>query len=837
MNLVLIRSPQTADEQVLRLKPGRNTLGSDSRNDLSVNAPGVLPYHLDINCWSDSVITVVAAVTDSSFLYQGKPCNRATIKPGEVFSIRDILFCCQFAPALERTQHVAYVPHAQGTASGPVQVGEAAASSQASGFLQQQAITFPLLIGRNPRCNLILDHPQVSGFHARITRESNGVWIEDLHSSNGTYVSDILIHKAPLNTGDSIVIMPYLLLYTGTYLNIYTFQRESQLIGWQVSVSVSAKKILDRVTIACNSNELVGLIGPSGSGKTTLMKCLSGQTLPGSGRVQLNGLEMYQHFPVFKHNIGFVPQDDILHRELSVHQTLMYAAKLRLPRDMSDKERKTRVYETLIELELEEQERQAVQRLSGGQRKRVNIAVELLTKPGILFLDEPTSGLDPALDEKLMILFKKLSQDGRITILTTHLLEHAGMFSKIALMHYGRLIFFGPPAEALDFFHVNAINALYSRIKEQPAEVWQEEFQKTSASRESVEKLRELVLPSRRKEVSVPVVARESPAAMVAQWKILSSRYLDIILRDRKNTSILLLQAPLIAFFIMVATSSISSRLFMMALAALWFGCNNSAREICKELPIYRRERMVNLSIIPYLGSKFVILSSLVVIQCLVLALLTPSDFLRAYWPLVLCGMAGIAMGLFVSSIVTSPDKAIALVPILLIPQVLFSGIFGELHGAKKLMSETMISKWSYNLLKKEFDLPSLAEKKKLEKKIDDAQTTMKDAHERVDSLQTKLNDRLNRMESTHDRDEMENLRYDARSITRQLQAQQRLIESAREEAENSEQQLRDLANRFVWIDRPDSNFEWPALVMFIIAFLAGAALQLKRTDRLLITL
>lgn len=239
MNLVLIRSPQTADEQMLRLKPGRNTLGSDARNDLNVKAPGILPYHLDINYWNDSLV-VISKSTETAFLYQGKPCNRATIRAGDVFSIHDIHFYCQFAPVLEPTQHVAYVPNAQVTPSGSIR--EAGPGSHVSGFVQQNPIAFPLLIGRNPGCDLVLDHPQVSAFHARITRESGGIWIQDLQSSNGTYVSDIPIQKAPLNAGDSIVIMPYLLIFTGTYLNVYTFQRESQLIGWQVSVAASAKK-------------------------------------------------------------------------------------------------------------------------------------------------------------------------------------------------------------------------------------------------------------------------------------------------------------------------------------------------------------------------------------------------------------------------------------------------------------------------------------------------------------------------------------------------------------------------------------------------------------------
>ena len=495
--------------------------------------------------------------------------------------------------------------------------------------------------------------------------------------------------------------MPYLILFTGEFLNVYTLQQQSQLIGWQISVAAGEKQIIDRATLACNSNELIGLIGPSGSGKTTLMKCLSGQVFPSNGRVQLNKVDVFTHFDLFKRNIGFVPQDDIIHRELTVQQTLMYSAKLRLPRDMTEMERRIRVKETLIELELEEQERLAVHRLSGGQRKRVNIAIELLTKPGILFLDEPTSGLDPALDEKLMLLFKKLSQDGRITILTTHLLEHATMFSRIALMQSGRLIFFGSPQEAMSFFEVNALSALYSKIKNRSADEWQEEFQKTATHRKDFDQARDQVLPSKRSTVQSSEKIAEPPAYFLHQGVTLARRYLEIILRDRKNTGLLLLQAPLITFFIWIATTNLSSRLFMMTLAAIWFGCNNSAREICKEIPLYRRERMVNLAISPYLTSKFVVLAVLNGS-----AMFGPrSANTRPVFSSVLAAGALRCGRSFTwiadRSIVNSPDKAIALVPILLIPQVLFSGIFGELNGFQRSLGETMISKWSYNLLKK----------------------------------------------------------------------------------------------------------------------------------------
>lgn len=706
------------------------------------------------------------------------------------------------------------------------------ADLQVSGFITQKQIDkLPLLIGRSPECHLVLNHPQVSGFHARLVAENGAVAIEDLGSSNGTYLSNSLIRRALLRPGDTILILPFFLIFTGAQVNVYSIQRESQLLAWQITVQVATKKILDRVTLTCGSNELVGFIGPSGSGKTTLMKCLSGQILPSSGRVQLNDLELFSHFNSLKHNIGFVPQDDILHRELTVQQTLMYAAQLRLPVDMSEKERKTRVWETLIEMELEEQERLSVSRLSGGQRKRVNVAIELLTKPGILFLDEPTSGLDPALDEKLMTLFKKLSQDGRITVVTTHLMENADMFSRIAIMHYGRLIFYGSPQEARSFFHVTALSQIYNQLKERPAEEWQDDFQKTKLQQKVSEQVRDRVLPSRRTPGELVSAGREPPIHALSQWRILSQRYLHIILRDQKNTGILLLQAPVIAMFIIVATTNLSSRLFMMTLAALWFGCNNSAREICKEFPIYRRERMINLAILPYLGSKFVVLSGLVVLQCIVLALLTPHDALLIYWPLILCGFAGVALGLCVSSIVDSPDKATALIPILLIPQVLFAGIFGELHGGQRLVGEVMISKWSYNLVKKEFNLPSLQQKDALERRIDDSQQIMKESQEQLQTIQQNLQNTLDEMENTYDPMKLDRLRSDARRRMSALREEQQTIRDARQDLDEAEKELRRKAKLFVWIDRPDSDVDAIALVVFTLFFLACSAYQLKRKD------
>ncbi len=834
MDLVLVQAPGKSEERVIPLTTGINVLGSGPQSHIRISSPHVRSHHLNIEP-SGEGLSVRSAQPDILFKYRENLCHQALLQNGETFSIDGIEFLCRRIPSSERTELGSFGRHL--TAEKAQKSNAAQAPSlgemQVSGFVSQKLLTrFPLLIGRNEGCDVVLNHPQVSSMHARLERNNGILYLEDLRSSNGTYVNDRLIHRTPLSPGESVLIMPYMLLFTGEFLNIYTLQQQSQLIGWQISVSAGEKRIIDRGTLVCNSNELIGLIGPSGSGKTTLMKCLSGQILPSAGRVQLNGLDVFTHFDLFKRNIGFVPQDDIIHRELTVEQTLRYAAKLRLPLDMSEKERKIRVKETLIELELEDQERLPVHRLSGGQRKRVNIAIELLTKPGILFLDEPTSGLDPALDEKLMVLFKKLSQDGRITILTTHLLEHAMMFSRIVLMHSGRVIFFGSPQDAMNFFQVNTLSALYSRIKNRPAEEWQDEFQKTETHRNDINLARDQILPSKRSTSQSTERLPEAPSHPVHQGITLAKRYLEIILRDRKNTGLLLAQAPLITFFIYIATTNLSSRLFMMALAALWFGCNNSAREICKELPLYRRERMVNLGIVPYLSSKFVVLSILLALQCVVLALLTPDKFLHAYWPLLLCGVAGVSLGLLVSSIVNSPDKAIALVPILLIPQVLFSGIFGELKGTQKIFGEVMISKWSYNLMKKQFELPSLQLKDSLEQSIDLSQNEMEEAQERISSLQNELDEILEKMGDVADFVELNTLRYDADRISRDLKHEQQNMEDARDELQRSERRLRNNARLFVWIDHPDSKIrDQVVLVLFTVVFLVASGFALKQKD------
>ncbi|MBI2373238.1 MAG: ATP-binding cassette domain-containing protein [Deltaproteobacteria bacterium] len=249
-----------------------------------------------------------------------------------------------------------------------------------------------------------------------------------------------------------------------------------------LAYEAGGKKLLHDVSLSVESGQLIALLGPSGSGKSTLMLSMNGFR-PAKGRVELCGRDLYAQFEKLKTLIGFVPQDDIVQPSLTVDRTLFYAAELRLP-ELSSAERKTRVSEVIDAVELSERRSVRVKKLSGGQRKRVSLAVELLASPPLLFLDEPTSGLDPALEEKTMALFRRITTRDRITVVTTHVLASLDVVDRAIIMSAGRLVFVGPPSEAPAFFGVTEKAAIYRVLGE--AKAWEEKFRASSLYREHV---------------------------------------------------------------------------------------------------------------------------------------------------------------------------------------------------------------------------------------------------------------------------------------------------------------------------------------------------------------
>lgn len=231
------------------------------------------------------------------------------------------------------------------------------------------------------------------------------------------------------------------------------------------------------LNLSVRAGEFVGLLGPSGSGKSTLLKAISGLDKPNKGQILVNGEPLYKNLDNWRKKIGYVPQDDIIHRELSVRKAVHYAARLRLSPQMDAKRREALVTRVIHEVGLEDREKLKIRKLSGGQRKRASVAVELLNRPEVLFLDEPTSGQDPQLEESMMALFRALAQDGTSVIVTTHAMASVELLDIVVLLQAGMLVYMGPPEKMLGFFDSKSYEGVYKILaKSEPGE-WARRFQ------------------------------------------------------------------------------------------------------------------------------------------------------------------------------------------------------------------------------------------------------------------------------------------------------------------------------------------------------------------------
>lgn len=607
-----------------------------------------------------------------------------------------------------------------------------------------------LSVGRDERCDITLDSMYVSHRHCSLQRHDNGVLLSDLGSANGLYLAGERIDRATLTPGAEFVVGPYMLKYAADKILVFDTQTRTWIDARDLSRidGKTKRRFMDSISLRIQPGEFVCVLGPSGCGKSTLLKALNGSSRADEGEVLLNNVPFYDHYEELKHQVGYVPQDDIIHSQLSIERTLRYAARLRLPKGISSDKREERIRDVLSMLELYDHRRKVVSQLSGGQRKRVSIAVELLTEPAIIFLDEPTSGLDPNLEEKMMLLLRELTQRGKTVVTVTHTLDNIHLADKVTFLVDGRLVFFGGGDEALSFFQVERLPEVYKRFEERKGN--------PDSLRDDylASPLQQLHIGSARKEEGAqreqkkankrPKKRRKAAGpGSLGQFLILTRRYFDLVTRDTRNTAILLAQAPLVALFVALAVKTdqpergpTSTMFLIMSLSALWFGCSNAARELTKEAAVYARERMVNLRVIPYVASKFFVLQWLALLQ--VGTMLTIVYFLRSgygindppgtcsSWGILACSqliidgvpgnfwmhllnlyltaLNGIGLGLLVSAIVSNSDKAMSLVPLLLIPQVLFSGAFGIPHAdesVKRGVGYAMALNWSLDQAKR----------------------------------------------------------------------------------------------------------------------------------------
>ncbi|HEV8366778.1 MAG TPA: FHA domain-containing protein [Pyrinomonadaceae bacterium] len=619
-------------------------------------------------------------------------------------------------------------------------------------FLQRALDRPQLTIGRGEECDIRLDGLLISNTHARISQTSSGVLIEDLNSTNGTYVNgERIAGRRNLPQEDVVQIGPFLLRVNPQRgVTVFDTRSKTRLDVVRITKEVTNRsgggkiRLLDEVDLSIQPNEFVGLLGPSGAGKSTLMDSMNGMRPASSGHVLVNNLDLYQHLESLKQSIGYVPQDDIIHRELTVYRTLYYVARLRLSRDISTQEIDQVVSEVMDITGLSERRDVPISQLSGGQRKRVSIAVELITKPSVIFLDEPTSGLDPATEEKVMKLFRQIAESGRTVILTTHAMENVKLFDKLVVLMRGKLVFYGKPQEALAHCGAESFKDLYDKLEapifeklksngrankdqiaEEVAEDWKRRFLRTDQYRMNVEiPLRSV---SAGAHIAAPAKRRSSFGDWLRQWATLSRRYLEVLRADKFNLLILFGQAPIIAMLTYLVVGAKAPRdfiYFVLALVSLWFGTSVAAREIIRERAVYKRERMVNLRLLAYVGSKILILMLIVGLQCLLLfGTLKFLDVMKLMsFPggfggsmhlvvMIITSMVGITLGLFVSAVVKTSEMATSLIPLILIPQILFCGLVGIPTGMSKVVGVVMPATWAFDEMKRLSDLDLLRAK------------------------------------------------------------------------------------------------------------------------------
>jgi len=630
------------------------------------------------------------------------------------------------------------------------------------------------IIGRDPKADIRLDYPQISRQHAKLIRKSTTEYIiKDLSSTNGTFVNGQRIHSQNISVTDVITLGSFSFsLSKEMKILKHDLPDDIRIDADSISFVVKdkggkQKKILDNISLTILPSEFVGLMGPAGAGKTTLMLAMNGYLPPTSGASVINGKSLYGNYDAFRGNIGYVPQDDIIHPELTVYEALYYTARLRLPSDTTKEEIDTLIVKNMTELGLIDKSRNLDIRnviigspdnkgISGGQRKRVNLAMELLTAPNILFLDEPTSGLSSQDTLVVMDVLRKLADKGKTIVLTIHQpsMEAYKKMDNMIIVSSGKLMYYGPTfPDSLVFFNkeksesdeiLTSADYALKGLSEKPESFWENEYKQSEYSTQFVKA---------RKDSQNPLpVQQETPLKTkrsfdFKQWWILTSRYFTIKKKDIVNTAMLLLQAPIIALLVAMVFYNVPHEyhpctpLFLIVVSALWFGTSNSAREIVSERAIYRRERMVNLKIPSYLFSKIAVQSLLCLIQCIMLVGIiyyfldfhgTFRHFLRVAF---LSSLIGISIGLFISTVTKTEQQAVTIVPLVLIPMIIMGGGMipvKAMNACSKYLSYLVPSRWSYEQILHAEDL-GFDEKMRFFLRGDDYTKFMFGNHEQYD--------------------------------------------------------------------------------------------------------
>jgi len=592
-----------------------------------------------------------------------------------------------------------------------------------------------LSIGRQSSCNIFLDDPTVSRVHALLRPEGNGTALLEDRSSNGLFIDGKKAGRVSrIAPGADVRIGRGRFHWDGKKL----VQQGDQL---RFGIEVRNLELPDRIrsmSLSIHGGQLVALVGGSGAGKSSLLTTLAGQNPEYRGQIQISGDDLRRSIGALRPLMGFVPQDDIVHPELSVSEVLTFAARLRIP---DNEARQPAVQRVMQLLEIDHRRNALVRELSGGQRKRVNIGMELVADPRLLFLDEPTSGLDPGLDRRMMRLLRQLADRGHTVLVVTHATANVNLCDQLVFLgRGGRLCYAGSPSGCLQNYKVGTDFAeVYERLNLSDSELEQEaeRFRKQQP------------LPELTAESKGALARQVAPAALQpvrqfgSQLKTVLHRELLVSWRDRVSLALNMLTAPIAILLLAgaiqkpevfeVPSEGLNPSLlplaikviFVMSCACIWTGISTHIGAVARERPIYERERSFNLQPLAYVSAKGLMILLLAVPQALLIASISAVLFRLpalggigsatfGYWMAALLTIvASGAMALFLSTLVKDQRQAGSSSPLLLMPQLILSGVLFEI-GSLTALYPAVASRWAvkifgaYSALEKLYLEPAL---------------------------------------------------------------------------------------------------------------------------------
>lgn len=567
-------------------------------------------------------------------------------------------------------------------------------------------------IGRGLENQIVLDDLLVSRQHARLVPSRSGFDVQDLGSRNGTYVNGRRVVAGHLGEGDLLAVGHSRFTVRQGQLVASVDEGDVNFVANHLSFTLpDGKKLLNDVSFALEGSSLLAIIGPSGAGKSTMLKALIGTQPATEGEVYYDGRDLYQNFQDLRHRIGVVPQDDVVHRQLTVQQALRFAAELRFPDDLPAELRNRRVDEVMAELGLTAHAHTRVDKLSGGQRKRTSVALELLTQPSLLFLDEPTSGLDPGLDKQVMQTLRQLADGGRTVGVITHSVANLNVCEKVLLLAPGgKVAYFGPPNELLTFFGAADFADVFTSVSTDPNGA-QQRFKDSPLESEQVEG----PLSAPRREPP-PLEKPPRQQSIPSQLSTLARRHVRVILADRGYSIFMLVLPIALALVAMLVPGDFGLKqqpplgrgpgqvrfhtteplqlLVFLIIGAVFMGTAATIRELVGERAIYNRERAVGLSPQAYLAGKLTIFGVLNLLQSILMvalvsirkpmpdsAVLLGSPMLEIILACWLTAFAAASLGLLLSSVVKTSEQAMPALVISIMAQLALCGGLFPVNG------------------------------------------------------------------------------------------------------------------------------------------------------------